>query len=111
MKHITYCFLIFIFLMITIFSFSACELFEEKNCDSQMEEVRQSRGNPEEVFTYDSSDYHSVDWWYWSQGICYTFTWGSIVGDCEISTYTFTPITSIQDKLMLLELHKQRREL
>lgn len=62
------------------------------NCDKEMAKVKAQRGEPEEVNRYDTSDYHSVDWWYWSKGICYTFKWGSTTDGCEVSTYTFTPI-------------------
>lgn len=64
----------------------------EDDCDDEMDDVRAERGAPEEVNTYDSGDYHSVDWWYWSQGINYTFTWGENVHNCDVSTYTFDPI-------------------
>ncbi len=64
------------------------------NCDKDMDEVRSTRGAPEETSSYDSTGYHSVDWWYWSQGICYTFTWGSNIDECcEVSTYRFDPIS------------------
>jgi hypothetical protein len=109
MNRIIYFYLTIFFIISAVFFFATCELFKEENCDSKMEEVRANRGEPEEVNRYDASDYHSVDWWYWSQGICYTFTWGSLVGGCEVSTYTFTPITSAQEKAMILEQFYYRR--
>jgi hypothetical protein len=58
-----------------------------------MDKVKSTQGTPEEVERYDSSSYHSVDWWYWSKGICYTFTWGKNVEECcDISTYRFESI-------------------
>lgn len=65
-----------------------------RNCNKEMDKIRAQHGPPEEVNTYDSSDYHSVDWWYWSKGINYTFTWGSLIEEgCDVSRYTFDPIT------------------
>jgi hypothetical protein len=45
------------------------------------------------VNKYDSGDYHSWTYWYWCDGISYTFTWSKHDCDsCEVSTYTFSPI-------------------
>jgi len=63
------------------------------NCEDDMSDVKRKHGQPEEINSYSSEGYYSQDWWYWSKGINYTFTWGSLVKEgCEISTYTFTPI-------------------
>jgi len=97
-------YVIIVLALSVVMFFASCEIFQP-NCDSQMENVRSSRGDPEEVNRYDSSDYHSVDWWYWSQGICYTFTWGSLVGSCEISTYTFDPFASMEERDNILKHH------
>lgn len=68
-------------------------LFGSCDCDKAKEEIRNDLGTPEEVNSYNSDDYHSETYWYWSKGISYTFTWGSVVdGCCQVSTYTFAPI-------------------
>jgi hypothetical protein len=65
------------------------------DCEDEMSDTRKRHGAPEEVNTYNSGDYHNVDWWYWSKGIEFSFTWGKNVDGCEVSTYTFTPITDV----------------
>lgn len=69
-----------------------------QNCDDEMDDIKSKKGTPEEVNTYSTSDYKSETWWYWSKGISYTFTWGSSVGKCEVSTYTFSPISANSSK-------------
>jgi len=64
-------------------------------CKKQKKEVRKSWGAPEEIITYDSGGYHSHQWWYWSRGQEFTFTYGSNVDGCEFSQYSFSPISSI----------------
>ena len=69
--------------------------FCSSNCDDEMDQIRGTYGEPEEINTYSSSDYSSETWWYWSKGISYTFKWGSLIdGDCDMSTYTFDPISA-----------------
>lgn len=67
------------------------------NCDEEMQEAKSRYGPPEEVNTYDSGDYHSVDYWWWSKGVNKGFTW-SKDQDCEVSTYTFEPITDLSEE-------------
>ena len=79
------------------------------NCDKEMDKVRNQRGSPEEVSTYTASDYNSVDWWYWSQGINYTFKWGKIVdGCCDVSTYTFTPIPADSSESLKIKIKSSK---
>lgn len=79
-------------LLVTIYSCSF-------SCDSDKDDIKSKHGTPEEVNSYSSSGYTSDTWWYWSKGISFTFTYTSSKG-CEVSTYTFTPITdkSLQSK-------------
>ena len=52
-------------------------------------------GPPEEINEYTSSDYHSIDWWWWSKGFQVTFLWTTyddIRGWTVDSTYSFSPI-------------------
>lgn len=63
--------------------------FWDSSCESEMNKIKGQRGAPEEVKTYNSGDYSSTDWWYWSKGISYTFTYNQ---SCSISTYEFKPI-------------------
>ena len=75
-------------LLITV----SCSWFCD-DCDDEKSETRSSRGEPEEIDTYNSSGYHNEDWWYWSQGYEKSFTWGSSVSECcDTSEYTFAPI-------------------
>lgn len=84
--------LILLVLAGTILNGCGSDLFSD-DCDSEMDDVRDRLGAPEEVNGYDTSDYHNHTWWYWAKGISYTFEWGSIVkSDCDVSTYTFPPI-------------------
>ena len=94
MKRLINLLFILLIMISTIILFAACDLLEfliEPNCDSQMEDIEKQLGKPDRVTKYDEEGYHSVDWCYWSQRICYRFTWGEKVGGCEVSTYPFTP--------------------
>lgn len=62
------------------------------NCDSQINDLISRIGQPEEINRYDSSGYHSHSYWYWCRGFEKDFTWGDNVTNCEMSTYTFSPI-------------------
>jgi len=63
------------------------------DCSSAITDLIKSKGSPEEIKKYDTSDnYHSHDYWYWSKGFSKTFKWGNLFDGCETSTYTFTPI-------------------
>lgn len=61
----------------------------DSSCESEMDDVRAKMGAPEEVKTYNSGDYSNTDWWYWTKGISYSFTYYK---SCTVSTYTFAPI-------------------
>jgi hypothetical protein len=67
------------------------------NCKNEMQEKKDQYGEPEETSKYDSDGYHSEDWWYWSKGVQFTFTWGTDVEGCDVSKYTFDPITELND--------------
>ena len=84
-------YIIFAFIVAVLILLGQCTILQP-DCAVEMGNIENSRGAPEDVNRYDTEGYHSVDWWYWMQGICYTFTWGSVVGGCEVSTYTFVPI-------------------
>lgn len=52
-------------------------------------------GPPEETTEYDSPDYHSIDWWWWSKGFMVCFlctTYDDIYGWTVDHTYSFDPI-------------------
>ncbi len=52
-------------------------------------------GQPEDVYEYDSSCYHTIDWWWWSQGFEVTFIdtcYDDIDGWAVDSEYSFPPI-------------------
>ncbi len=78
-------------LVLSLAALVGCDLFD---CESEKDDTRERWGLPEEVDRYDSDNYHSETWWYWSRGQSFTFTWGGNVrGGCDDSTYTFTPIS------------------
>jgi hypothetical protein len=66
-------------------------IFDE-SCDDQRDDLAREKGNPEEIRRFDSGDYHSWTYWYWSRGFSRTFTWGGAAGSCKTSDYTFSPI-------------------
>ena len=85
---------IVLFLLLLI----GCKLYEQDIYHS-FTEVSQpyldQYGPPEDIEEFISGDYHSIDWWWWSQGfmVCfvdspYDSTWGWRVD----STYSFSPI-------------------
>ena len=81
---------LFIILGIIILAIAlACDA---PNCDDQMAAKKRQHGTAEEVVSYSTTGYHSIDWWYWSQGFQYSFTWGDHIGGCDVSKYTFEPI-------------------
>ena len=52
-------------------------------------------GPPEDVYDYYSVDYHSISWWWWSQGFEVTFlltSYDDICGWTVDSEYSFPPI-------------------
>ena len=52
-------------------------------------------GPPEEIKTFDSGDYHTVDYWWWTKGVCHSFIdspYDNYNGWRWESTYTFDPI-------------------
>lgn len=61
------------------------------DCDDERSDVRAHRGNPEEVEQYDSHCYDIETWWYWSQGVSYTFV-ETCDDCCEMTIDTFPPI-------------------
>jgi hypothetical protein len=63
--------------------------FFDWSCESEMSDVRARLGPPEEVRTYNSRDYQNTDWYYWTRGISYTFTYFQ---GCSVSYQTFPPI-------------------
>ncbi len=65
------------------------------NCKREKEGIRDRRGAPEEVTVFSSSNRNIETWYYYSQGISYTFTSGFGNG-CDISTFTFTPIPTVE---------------
>ncbi|KKM17171.1 hypothetical protein LCGC14_1678440 [marine sediment metagenome] len=52
-------------------------------------------GQPEDIYKYDSADYHTVDWWWWTKGIMVGFAntpYDGVDGWAVDNTYTFPPI-------------------
>lgn len=91
-------------IIIGLFCFLLSACITDCTCENEMDDIRDQYGNPEEKNTYSSSDYKSETWWYWSKGRSYTFEWGSSVeGDCEVSTYTFDPISANSSKELKAE--------
>jgi len=87
-----------------VLSLAGCEKIEEE-FDSDpgewisFEDVSapylETYGPPEETSEYKSSDYHSIDWWWWSQGFMVCFLWTTyddVYGWTVDHTYSFDPI-------------------
>ena len=106
MKKVISCLFIFVSL---IFYFSGCNISTEEDEKTTpaptpdpyitFEEVSQpyldKYGTQEDFYTYDSEDYHTVDWWWWSKGFEVTFSdtpYNDTKGWCVDSEYTFPPI-------------------
>jgi len=52
-------------------------------------------GQPEDVYEHESPNYHSIGWWWWSQGFKVNFLWTTyddVRGWVVNSTYSFPPI-------------------
>lgn len=77
-----------------ILTLTGCDIFAEEDpiCEEKKAEVFAMWGEPEETSIYDSGDYASEDWWYWSRGVEFTFTWGNYTTGCDFSVYEFSPI-------------------
>ena len=67
-------------------------IFIAYNCNDEIEDLKADRGEAEEIEKYDSGDYHTWTFWYWSEGFSMTFTWGTNIHGCKTSQNTFTPI-------------------
>lgn len=93
-----------LFLISLIAMSIGCEEKQRQGYDERID-IRVEYGEPEDVYTYSSEDYWSESWWYWSQGIQFTFTKRErlrkenlgctdiIYTDIVIeSTYEFTPL-------------------
>lgn len=86
-----------LFSLIFFVLLTSCSVFEPDNCDDEMKKVTNRHGAPEEINKYSSDGYYNYDYWYWSKGIEYSFTWGKNVTGCKVSTYTFSPIFKFTD--------------
>ena len=56
-----------------------------------------SYGEPEDVYTFTSGNFQSIDWWWWSQGFEITFEdspYDDVYGWAVSSTYSFSPLTT-----------------
>jgi hypothetical protein len=62
-------------------------LLWDSSCDSEMQDVRSDFGEPEDIDTYTSGSYQTVDWWYWRQNIAFRFTYYT---QCEVSSWTLS---------------------
>ena len=83
--------LVFMLMIVaTMALFAGCS---ECDCSGAMADCKKNNGEPEEIDTFSSDGYNSVDYWYWTRGVQYGFTWGTYVsGCCDESVYTFDPI-------------------
>lgn len=90
-------------IILVLFMFIGCEDYsldwENDEDYTTFEEVSdpylEMYGEPEDKYSYYSSDYDSVDWWWWSQGVNITFvnsTYDDIYGWYVDSRYYFDPI-------------------
>ncbi len=73
MKRVIYSFLLILILIPGCYTEDLEPFVYEPSPDEiTFEEVSQpyldQYGQPEDVYEYDSSCYHTIDWWWWSQG-------------------------------------------
>jgi hypothetical protein len=57
-----------------------------------MEDLRDARGEPEEIRRFDSDRFHEHTWWYGRSGFARTFTWDGSTGSCNTTDATFDPV-------------------
>jgi hypothetical protein len=86
-------------MVLLVLLLTSCSIFEPDPPSVSFAEVSQpylnQYGPPEEVNTYDSTGYHTVDWWWWSKGFEVTFIntdYDDVNGWAVDSTYSFEPI-------------------
>jgi hypothetical protein len=61
------------------------------DCGYQMDDLRDERGNPQDIETLSSGAFHTQTWWYRQDGFSRTFTWDGSTGSCVTTDATFTP--------------------
>ena len=88
-----------LFLLLVALLFVSCDwgIIEEPyiTFKSVSQEYRDRYGSPEDIYTYDSGDYHTIDWWWWSKGFMVGFEdspYNGVYGWSVESTYSFPPI-------------------
>ena len=81
-------------LVIILVLLAGCDAFTagSANCDDELSDARFKHGGPEEINTYTSRGFNSIDYWWWSKGLNMSFSWGSNVAGCDVTVYTFPPI-------------------
>ena len=88
--------LTFIAIIITLLGcnglFPDCDV----DCSAEIDELVLTRGQPDDievVANFDTLDI--ITYWYYCDGIAYTFTWGGGISycseDCSVDTHTFSP--------------------
>jgi hypothetical protein len=61
-------------------------------CSEEMDDLRDARGEPEEVRRVDIDRYHEHTWWYGRSGFSRTFIWDGSTGSCRTTDATFDPV-------------------
>ena len=61
------------------------------DCSAQMEDLRNERGEPQEIRRLDSDRFHQHTWWYGGSGFARIFTWDGSTGSCTTADQTFDP--------------------
>lgn len=86
-------------ILVIIIALSGCdELFPEcdVDCSAELNEVVLTRGEPDDIeVVADFDNLDIITYWYYCDGIAYTFTWGGGISSCSeqcvVETHTFTP--------------------
>ena len=65
--------LILVLLFVVLTVSCAMPIAESISFDSVTREYLGMYGEPEEIDTYTSGSYQTIDWWYWSQDVCVSF--------------------------------------
>jgi len=82
-------------LTISILSIGCADL----PCDIEIAEIQNERGPAPEINRYDDGDFHSVEYWYWQDGLEITFSWNDSCEDCAITEFPFSPVENVTDSI------------
>ncbi len=81
-----------IFLLVTLLLTSCTYVIDSVTFEEVSQPYLDKYGFPEDIYKYDSDCYHTIDWWWWSQGFSVTFIkscYDDVSGWAVDSEYSF----------------------